>query len=346
MRRNLLTIIIPVYNAEAYLSQCLDSMLKQDRDNFEVIMVDDGSTDGSPGICLRYQEKDSRFRYCRQDNAGPGTARNRGMEMAEGEWICFVDADDWIAPSYVSQMLSVPADVDLVLVNATMLQGYETSALTFETEAVNNAYGPTDKIYSMLIGQSDYWAYAYPWNKRYRHDLICESGLCFSADMKMGEDEAFVLDYLKHCQTMEALDSEIYHYRLRNGLSACTPRRENYDALCRRIAEAADYFTDTRLRNYFLIRCMTYWCDAQHKHACSLLQAYREAVGLLLLSVEARTQLLHYAKSNLHNANMIRNERTLRFISLVLADPDSHRTWLRLQWLRFYAWQKNTFSKH
>lgn len=102
----MITIIIPVYNKEAYLPRCLDSVLAQSVKDLEILLVDDGSTDGSAGVCDSYAQKDSRIRVIRRENGGASAARNTGIEEAKGEYIGFVDADDWIEPGMYETLLS------------------------------------------------------------------------------------------------------------------------------------------------------------------------------------------------------------------------------------------------
>ena len=101
-----ISVIIPVFNTEQYLDRCLDSVLGQDLEDLEVICVDDVSTDGSAALIQRRARKDSRLRYIRQEvNAGPGQARNRGIDAATGRYVYFLDSDDWIEPDLLSRML-------------------------------------------------------------------------------------------------------------------------------------------------------------------------------------------------------------------------------------------------
>ena len=93
----LISIVIPVYNKEPYLADCFDSLRQQTYEDIEVIMVDDGSTDGSAGVCRKYVEMDSRFRYIHQENGGQNSARQKGAENASGEYLIFVDADDYVS---------------------------------------------------------------------------------------------------------------------------------------------------------------------------------------------------------------------------------------------------------
>ena len=98
----MISVIIPVYNLERYLYRCIDSVLRSTYTDFELILVDDGSTDASPQICEDYTERDSRVRLLRQENQGVSAARNRGLDVCQGEWVVFVDGDDSIAPEFLA----------------------------------------------------------------------------------------------------------------------------------------------------------------------------------------------------------------------------------------------------
>ena len=99
-----ISIIIPVYKAEKYLRRCLDSVLSQTLSNWECILVDDGSPDQSGAICDEYAAKDSRFRVIHKPNGGVSSARNEGLDTAKGEFICFIDSDDWVGPKYLEHL--------------------------------------------------------------------------------------------------------------------------------------------------------------------------------------------------------------------------------------------------
>ena len=107
------SVIVPVYNTEKYLAECVNSILAQTLRDIEVILVDDGSTGSSPAMCDAYAEKDSRVKVIHKVNGRAATARNAGMKIAQGEYIAFVDSDDWISPDMYEQMLASGADVCL-----------------------------------------------------------------------------------------------------------------------------------------------------------------------------------------------------------------------------------------
>ena len=111
----MISIIIPVYNVEKFLPQCIDSILAQTYKDFELILVDDGSPDGSPAICDSYAQRDERVRVIHQKNAGVSAARNNGIEHAKSEWISFVDSDDWVEPSYIEDFHLDEDDADMIV---------------------------------------------------------------------------------------------------------------------------------------------------------------------------------------------------------------------------------------
>ena len=115
MDKNRLSIIIPVYNAEEYLDRCLESVVDQSFTSYEVILVDDGSSDSSPLICDRYSATDPRFRTIHKANGGVSSARNAGLNLAKGEYVMFVDSDDALLPDALERMFEEVVDEDIVI---------------------------------------------------------------------------------------------------------------------------------------------------------------------------------------------------------------------------------------
>ena len=115
----MISIIVPVYNTEKYLDQCIQSILSQTYTDFELLLIDDGSTDSSGVICDRYAEQDSRVRVFHKPNGGVSSARNIGLDNTKGEWITFLDSDDWIAPSMLDEVYKTAMvnDADMVFVD-------------------------------------------------------------------------------------------------------------------------------------------------------------------------------------------------------------------------------------
>ena len=125
------SVIIPVYNVEKYLPQCIDSILAQTFTDFELILVNDGSKDCSGNICDEYAQKDSRIVVIHKENGGASSARNRGLDIAKGEWISFIDSDDYVTPNYLSNLISeAQANCASLVIQGHIYQkkGSETSA--------------------------------------------------------------------------------------------------------------------------------------------------------------------------------------------------------------------------
>ena len=198
-----ISVIIPVYNAEATLNKCVDSVLMQQFANFEVILVDDGSKDGSLQICEEYARKDSRVMVIHKENGGVSSARNRGLEIAKGKWVTFVDSDDFLGNEFFPTE-ELEADIVfgsyLNVMDAREVGGFSSKVMREASLGNVVARYGNDTI---LRG---------PCAKLFRRDLI--GNIRFPEDMKVGEDSCFVWQYLSRCQTYAALPQSTYYVRL------------------------------------------------------------------------------------------------------------------------------------
>lgn len=134
----LVSVIIPVYNVGRYLPQCFDSVTSQTYRNLEIIVIDDGSTDDSGSICDQYAEKDDRIRVIHTDNRGLASARNLGLENVSGEYISFIDSDDWIEPQTIEMFIRTALETEADIVNAKYCSEY----------VVRTIHSPVEKVYS------------------------------------------------------------------------------------------------------------------------------------------------------------------------------------------------------
>ena len=119
--QDLISVIVPVYNTEKYLDRCIQSVLAQTYTNWELLLIDDGSTDSSGTICDQYAAEDNRIRVFHKENGGVSSARNLGLDNAKGEWITFVDSDDWVEPSMLKELLAIALDNDADYVYCDLL---------------------------------------------------------------------------------------------------------------------------------------------------------------------------------------------------------------------------------
>lgn len=205
MSSPLITVIVPVYNAEKTLRQCVDSILCQGYRDFELLLIDDGSKDSSPEICDEYSQKDNRVKVFHKPNGGVSSARNLGIENAKGEWITFIDADDYITDGYFDGVGGQNEDV--------LIKGYQKfdhSGIVAGKEAEDllgiSAFSDFLSQYvtdSLLRG---------PVFKFYKRSL--NGDLRFLTDMKIGEDAWFVFNYLAKCKSFAVLPKGEYMVRL------------------------------------------------------------------------------------------------------------------------------------
>ena len=219
-----ISVIIPIYNAEAHLSACLDSVLAQLRPDMEVILVDDGSTDGSARICARCAAAHAQFRYLRRENAGPAAARNFGIRQARGEFLMFVDADDLLSPSLTEELLARMDDgTDIVCCSCTAFSdadGLEAPMHFFAEDFAAATPAEKEKLFLQLMdarfGQSAppyYTAIGVPWGKLYRAELLRAHDLRFPPLRRM-QDNIFNMYAFTFARRIVYLDAPLYRYRI------------------------------------------------------------------------------------------------------------------------------------
>lgn len=208
------SIIIPIYKAERYLNRCLDSVLKQTYKNIEVILVDDGSPDKCPEICDNYKEKDKRIKVIHSENYGQGVARNKGLELAEGTYISFVDADDVLAKDAIERLITVAEGdkYDIVSGNYFIVdEAVKIHSNSFSSGQISK-YGCQDEIkrYNLYKTSS---SFGYVWGKLYRREFISEYKIRFDSAKKVFmEDSLFNLKAFSYNPKYYVLNEPIYYY--------------------------------------------------------------------------------------------------------------------------------------
>ena len=192
---NVVSIIVPVFNAGQYLESCIDSLIGQDYPYIEIILVNDGSTDNSLEICLKKQKEDPRVKCVSQVNKGVSSARNRGLALAEGDYVTFVDSDDTVTSDYVSHLLFVMNDNSDLSISG--YKHYDSSKAIFystseKTSGASNSIDFLVQLYQPTI--CDYVGYV--WDKLYKMSIIRENGILFDEDICYNEDRLFLCAYL------------------------------------------------------------------------------------------------------------------------------------------------------
>lgn len=196
-KKTLISVVVPVYNVERYLHRCVDSILAQTLSDIELILVDDGSPDGSGAICDEYVEKDRRVRVIHKPNGGVSSARNAGIEAAQGKWLCFVDSDDYIDKTYLEDFRLGDSEADMYM------QGYRELSPDKDVIAEHQLTCTEASYLSEIIAESeDLCIMNSPCFKLYRAKIIYDNNIRFDIELSYGEDHVFSLDYLQYANSV------------------------------------------------------------------------------------------------------------------------------------------------
>lgn len=216
MQAPLVSVIVPVYNAGAWLRPCLESIRGQSYPHLEVLLVNDGSTDGSLAVCEEFEAADPRFKIIDQPNAGVSAARNHALRAAKGEYIQFVDADDKLTPGSTEILVTAgeKKGADLVVAHFyRVVEGRAAQRGHIKKELYMNR---SDYAEWMCKAPAKYY-YGVLWNKLYRRSLLERSGLEFDEKVSWCEDFLFNLEYLRGCRLVAAIPKPVYYYYKREG---------------------------------------------------------------------------------------------------------------------------------
>ncbi|MCR4792599.1 MAG: glycosyltransferase [Lachnospiraceae bacterium] len=209
-----ISIIVPIYNVEKYIYKCLKSILNQTFVNWETILVDDGSTDESASICQEFTSIDTRFRYFRIVNSGPGPARNYGIEHSTGEWITFIDPDDWVKDNYLQRMIAAQNNHDSDIVVCQYLSTRLNSEQIDESAGFSN-------LSAFLCPQRNFLDLTnltfMSWGKLFRAELLLSEGVDVFPDLLLCEDYACLPYYFAKAKSIEVISDQLYVWRKRTG---------------------------------------------------------------------------------------------------------------------------------
>lgn len=217
MNKALVSIIIPIYNGDTYLRKCMDSILKQNYPDLEVILINDGSSDHSLDVCKEYAEADGRIKIVDKENTGVSDSRNRGIKIAQGEFIVFADCDDYVDEGYIGHLCGLMDDgIDLGICGwiKENEEGTELGRARFYSQIFDK-----EKSMECLVSMSG-GVHGYPISKIFRRRLLDDFGIKFDKEIYIFEDLLFCLQYLNHCENIK-MDTGIceYHYVLHDSSS-------------------------------------------------------------------------------------------------------------------------------
>ncbi len=221
MNNLLVSIIIPVYNSEAFLDRCIQSVINQSYKNLEIILVNDGSPDSSKQICDNYAAIDNRIKVIHKNNGGLVSSRKAGLKLSTGDYVLYIDGDDWIELNliehYIDQVLKFNADV----VVSSHMVNLEGRTDTLKNSLPTGVYDK-DKLISLVYPKmlytgkfSQFGIFSYSWGKLYRRELVLENQLNVAEDITIGEDALCLYPTLLDANTLVILEQPYYHYKQR-----------------------------------------------------------------------------------------------------------------------------------
>lgn len=210
-KNELISVIVPIYNTEKYLEECIKSIVVQTYTNLEILLIVDGSTDNSTAICKKWQDKDGRIKLFVNDNRGVSFTRNFGLQNCTGEYVVFIDSDDVIAPNYVEflyrDLKNRGSDLATVC-HSSFLDG---KAPIYTEES--GIYTHINNLYELILKQSN----GFVWGKLYIMAIIRENQISFDSQILICEDLLFNLEYVRYAKVISCNKSKLYGYRQRAG---------------------------------------------------------------------------------------------------------------------------------
>lgn len=206
-----ISVIVPVYNVEKYIGDCIESILNQTYKDFELLLIDDGSSDRSGLICKEYAQKDPRIRVFHKENGGVSSARNMGLSKAQGSWLCFVDSDDSIDKTYLEDFGLGASESDFYL------QGYKTVCNDRILKIIDFGGLHSNEFSSILAYAEDNNIINSPCFKLYNREIVASKNMLFDLNTSYGEDHLFSLQYVMNITSIHYSNNSGYNYTVKEG---------------------------------------------------------------------------------------------------------------------------------
>lgn len=279
--QDLVSVIIPVYNAQKYINRCVDSILKQDYENYEIILVNDGSSKECTDLLNELSYCDSRIKVLHQENKGVSAARNNGIKQSSGEWIVFVDADDYISPDMLSEMLRIAREknADIVASDYFVCKGGTITPTKFLDATETIVYTGNMKInlvksciesraYGNPFGATNIGV---PWAKMYKRDII--SITTFDEKLTHMEDTVFNINVFMNAKRIVYLPKSLYNYVVHKS-SAVNSAKKDFEFVAQRFFEELQKFSKNNNLEYELDDVIEYKKFCLY-HQCVIMQYLR-----------------------------------------------------------------------
>lgn len=240
MEYELISIIVPVYNVEQYLDECLTSIIGQTYTNLEIILIDDGSTDASGKMCDEYTEKDKRIKVVHKENGGQAGAKNIGLDICMGEYIAFVDSDDYVAPEYIEYMYKLLKKYNVAVSGCKWRFVYFNGNLEAQGKAlIENVESQKDFYKNLLYGRRAVGQWGYLYKRSIFDNLRYREGIIF-------EDSDLVYKIFAKCDNTVISNNQLYYYRLRQGSTT----NSSFDSKKLGLIDVSEKMCDFILRSF------------------------------------------------------------------------------------------------
>lgn len=253
----LFSIIIPAYNVDKYIEKCIESIICQDRNKFEIIVVDDGSTDKTGIVCDEYSNKYSNIKVFHTENKGVSRARNLGLSEAIGDYILFVYADDWVTSDY--DVISKEIEgVDLLFFSNSRVIGEKIIKQSYGDAYAENRVETEELI--LNIKKQKYEYFGFTWNKCFSRNIISKNNILFVNDLSVREDEVFTNTYCSYINSIKFIKKILYNYREQiTGLTYKEKSQEEWILMCKSLDESTKGISNVALLSYEKSRIMKYY---------------------------------------------------------------------------------------
>lgn len=306
----LISVIVPIYNVEKYLARCVDSIVNQTYKNLEIILVDDGSPDLCPQMCDDYVEKDSRIKVVHKKNGGLSDARNAGMAVSTGEYISFIDSDDYVSDDFFECLLDVMNKENSDIAECSVVKFYEDNRFDELSDDLSVKTYDTQDAMSALIAENPF--HQHVWNKLYKTELVKDIPYAVG---KLNEDEFWTYQVFGRANKVSKLNKTMYYYFQRNssimGVGYNIRRLDALEGKANRQKYIENNFPDlsTQAKIDLYGSCMfayqsvlKFMSGADKKKALELIRKYRKMYNLsfdeIKLADKSARKYFYLAKCN------------------------------------------------
>lgn len=252
----LVSVIVPIYNIQDYLEKCIESIINQEYHNLEILLINDGSTDDSYKICLNYETIDNRIKVINKENGGLSDARNKGIECSTGEYVVFIDGDDYVSPDYIKKLLKAITETqaDVALCAFSIIDGKYNKTEAILLSELNGVVSGRDLL---VAGMSKYgYKYIVVWNKMYKKELF--DNIKFEKG-KLYEDEYIHFKLFWICKIVAVINEPLYYYVQREGSIIQSPMTiQKINEKCEMHRERIKFYEEKGEKQLFYSACQMY----------------------------------------------------------------------------------------